>query len=73
MTITAKPVHRLSYWLAGITILSAMGLADAAAVAIPAMVASLPQVFAVAAAFTMIAGGVLYTVWNMETGTPPKS
>ncbi len=24
-------------------------------------------------AFTMIAGGVLYTVWNMETGTPPKS
>jgi hypothetical protein len=56
----------LSYWLLAITIVMAFGLVDIAVVALPAMAISLLQVFALAIAFVLMAGGLLFTVWQFE-------
>ena len=72
MGASTKSVHHLSYCLMGFTILLAFAMLDLAAVAIPAMVVSLPQVFAVAAAFTLISSGGVFTVWNIEAAFAPK-
>jgi len=58
--------HYLSYWLLGITILLAFGLADSAAIAVAAAAVSGGQLLAGAVAFILIAGGALSTVWRFE-------
>ena len=69
---STKSVHHLSYCLLGITVLLAFAMLDLAAVAIPAMAVSLPQALAVAAAFILISGGGVFTVWNMEAAAAPR-
>jgi hypothetical protein len=63
---STRPVHHLSYWLLAITIVMAFGLVDIAVVALPAMAISLLQVFALAIAFVLMSGGLIFTVWQFE-------
>jgi hypothetical protein len=58
--------HRLTWWLLGIVTLTAFGLADISAVALAAATISVGQLVVSAAAFTLTAGGALYTVWWFE-------
>ena len=58
--------HNLRYWLTGIVILITFILGDIVAVALPAMALSPGQIFAGGAAFMLIAGGVIYTVWQLK-------
>jgi len=44
----------------------AFGLVDIAVVALPAMAISLLQVFALAIAFVLMSGGLIFTVWQFE-------
>lgn len=58
--------HQLAWWLLAAVFLLAVVLGDAAVVALPAMALTAGQLFAGAAAFALIAGGVLFTVWRLE-------
>ena len=58
--------HHLAYWILGIVLLLAFVLWDAAVVALPAMALTVGQLVAFAIAFVLIAGGVLFTVWQLE-------
>jgi len=64
--VPAPRRHRLSWWLLGIALLAAFAFLDIAAVALPAMAVSPGQVLAFGAAFVLITGGVLFTVWRLE-------
>ncbi|MES1260581.1 MAG: hypothetical protein ABUS49_02510 [Acidobacteriota bacterium] len=61
-----KHRHHLAYWILGVVVLLAFTLWDTAVVALPAMALSVGQLLACAAAFLLIAGGVLFTVWRLE-------
>ena len=58
--------HHLAYWILAVTVLLAFVLADAAAVAVPAMAITASHLLAGAFAFALIAGGLLFTIWRLE-------
>ncbi len=65
-TQAIAPESRLRYWLVGIVVLLTFALADVLAVALPAMALSVAQSFAIVAAFVLISGGSIYTVWQLK-------
>jgi hypothetical protein len=65
-TNAGREKHGVGRWVVGFTLLVAVGLLDAALVLLPANAVSGSQVFAGAAAFVIIAAGILYTIWRME-------
>ena len=66
VTIKTERQPNVRYWLAGIIVLITFALADVIAVALPSMALSPAQIFAGGAAYVLIAGGSLYTVWQLK-------
>jgi hypothetical protein len=63
---TTKPSN-FKYRILGAIVLMAFLVGDAAVVAIPAMALSPAHLVAVVVAFVMIAGGALFTVWQLKS------
>ena len=59
------PTARCAVWAFFTLLLMAFGLTDAAIVGWCADVISLPEIFAVGLAFTMVSFGIILTLWSL--------
>lgn len=57
---------RILIWMGSLLLLMAFGLVDAAVIAWSASLVTLGQLASVGAAFVLISGGGLFTVWQMH-------
>ena len=64
--------HPAATWLGGVTLLLAFAGIDVATVARAAGLLNVGELVAGAAAFVLIAGGALVTVWWMDSATQSK-